>query len=83
MRFGFALDLLDIDLLSIEWLDQWCTHLDTDTLLDTDIPSKHFVCLQDLLKMSLRHVFKTSSGHVFKTSWRRLEDQQIFAGLII
>ena len=75
MRFGFALDLLDIDFLSIEWLDQWYTHLD---LLDTDIPSipsKHFVCLQDLLKMSLRHVFKASS--------RRLQDQQIFAGLII
>ena len=38
MHLGFALDLSDIDLLD--------THLD---LLDTDIPSKHFVCLQDVL----------------------------------
>ena len=44
-------------------------------------PSKHFVCLQDVLKTSLRHVFntssrhvfKTSSRHVFKTSWRSLQ----------
>ena len=62
------------------------THLD---LLDTDIPSKQFACLQDVLKTSSRHVFKTSSRHVFetssrhvfntssrhffKTSWRRLQ----------
>ena len=38
--------------------------------LDTDIPSKHFDCLQDVIKTSLGHVFKTSSRHVFKTSWR-------------
>ena len=83
MHFGFALDLSDIDLWNINLLD---THLE---LLDTDIPSKHFVCLQDVLKtsskdvfkMSSRHVFKTSSRHVFKTfskhvfktSWRRLQ----------
>ena len=49
--------------------------------LDTDIPSKHFVCLQDIFKTSSRHVFKTlsrhvfntSSRHVFKTSSRRLQ----------
>ena len=109
MHFGFALDLSDIDLLNIDLLDQRYTHLD---LLDTDIPSKHFVCLQDVLKTSSRYVFKTSSRHVFKTSsrhvfktssrrlgrrkivtlktcwrrlqdmfWRRLEDQQMFAGI--
>ena len=48
MHFGFALDSSDIDLLNIDLLD---VHLD---LLDTDIPSKYFVCLQD--------VFKTSSA---------------------
>ena len=68
MHFGFALDLSDTDLLNIELLDQW-THLD---LLDTDIPSKHFVCFQDVLKTSSRHVFKTSSKHVFKTSSRHV-----------
>ena len=57
MHFGFALELSNIDLLD--------THLD---LLDTDIPSKHFVCLQDVFKTSSRHVFKTSSRHVFKTN---------------
>ena len=41
--------------------------------LNTDIPSKHFVCLQDVFKTSSRHVFKTSSRHVFKTSSRRLQ----------
>ena len=44
MHFGFALDSSDIDLLNIDFLD---AHLD---LLDTDIPSKQFVCLQDVLK---------------------------------
>ena len=75
MHFGFALDSSDIDLLNIDLLD---THLD---LLDTDIPSKQFVCLQDVFKTSSihvfntssRHVFKTSSSHVFKTSSRRLQ----------
>ena len=41
--------------------------------LDTDIPSKHFDCLQDVIKTSLGHVFKTSSRHVFKTSSRLLQ----------
>ena len=41
-------------------------------LLDTDIPSKQFVFLQEALKTSSRDVLRTSS--------RRLEDQQIFAG---
>ena len=75
MHFGFALELSDIDLWNIDLLD---THLD---LLDTDITSKNFVCLRDVLKTSSRYVFKTfsrhvfkmSSRHVFKTSWRRLQ----------
>ena len=65
-HFRFALDLSDIDLRNIDLLD---THLD---LLDTDITSKHFVCLQDVLKTSSRHVLKTSSKHVFKTSSRHV-----------
>ena len=67
MHFQFALDLSDTDLLNIDLLDQRYTHLD---LLDTDTPGKHFVCLQDVFKMSSSHVFKTSSRYVFKTSSR-------------
>ena len=70
MHFGFALDLSDIDLLNVDLLDQRYTHLD---LLDTDIPSKHFVCFQDVLKTSWKtknccaeDVLKTSSKHVLK-----------------
>ena len=59
MHFGFALYSSDIDLWNINLLD---THLD---LLDTDIHSKYFVCLQGLLN--------ASSRHVFKRSWRRLQ----------
>ena len=66
MHFGFALELSDIDLWNINLLD---THLD---LLDTDIPSKHFVCLHNVFKTSWRHVFKTSSINVFKTSSRHV-----------
>ena len=43
MHFGFALDLSDVD---IDLLDP---HLD---LLETDILSKDFVCLQDVLETS-------------------------------
>ena len=43
MHFGFTLDSSDIDLWNIDLLD---AHLD---LLDTNISSKHFVCLQDVL----------------------------------
>ena len=57
MHFGFAIDLSDIDLLD--------TELD---MLDTDTPSKHFVCPQDVLKTSSRHIFKMSSRQVLKTS---------------
>ena len=38
-------------------MDLLDTHLD---LLDTDIPSKHFVYLQDVLKMSSKHVLRMS-----------------------
>ena len=66
MHFGFALDSSDIDLWNIDLLN---THLD---LLHTGIPSKHFVCLQDVWKTSPRHVFKRSSRYVFKTSSRHV-----------
>ena len=59
MHFGFAIDSSDTDLWNIELVDP---HLD---LLDTDIPSKHFVCLQNELKTSSRYVFQTSSRHGF------------------
>ena len=70
MHFGFVLDSSDIDSLG--------TNLD---LLATGIHSKHFVCLQEVLKTSSKHVFKSSSKHVFKssskhvfkTSWRPLQ----------
>ena len=61
MHFGFALELSNVDLLD--------THLD---LLDTNIPSKYFACLNNVFKTSSRHVFKTSSKHVFKTSSRHV-----------
>ena len=71
MHFGFAWDLPDIDLLNTDLLD---SNLD---LLDTDIPSKHFACLQDVLKTSSRHVFKTFEDVFSVTIFRlprRLED---------
>ena len=61
MHFGRALDLSDIELLNINLLD---THLD---LLDTDIPSKNFVCLQGVLKTSSAQQFFVFKD-VFKTS---------------
>ena len=60
MDFGFSLGLSNIDLWNTDLLD---THSD---LLDTDIPSKHLVCLHN--------VFKTSSRHLHDMSWRRLQD---------
>ena len=47
MHLGFALDSSDKDLWNIDLLD---TRLD---LWDTGIPSKHFVCLQDVFKTCL------------------------------
>ena len=82
MHFGFALDSSDIDLWNIDLLD---AHLD---LLYTDIPSKHFVCLEDILKKSSRQDFIITIFRlprrlqaVFKTSWKRplnfLEDGKL------
>ena len=73
MHFGSTLDLSNIDLWNIDLLD---THLN---LLDTDISSKHFVCLQDVFKVSSRHIFKTlpqgkSSRRLQGMSSRRLQD---------
>ena len=56
----FTLHSLDTDLWYMNFSD---TDLDW---LDTDIPSKHFFCLQSVLKKSSRHVFKTPSRHVLK-----------------
>ena len=86
MHFGFALVSRDVDLGNIDLLD---THLD---LLDTDIPSKSFVSLQDVLwdvfKMSWKtknwfaeDVLKKSWRHILKASSRRLEDQEMFPGM--
>ena len=50
-------------------MDLLDTHLD---FLDTNMPSKAFVSLQDPLKTSSRHVFKTSSINIFKTCWRHV-----------
>ena len=71
MHFGFALDSSDIDLLNIDLLD---THLD---LLDTDIPNKQFVCLQDVLRrlqdMSSRGLQRNNFSSS-KTSSRLFQD---------
>ena len=37
---------------------------------DTNIPCKHFPCLQDVFKTPSKHVFKTYSRHAFKMSSR-------------
>ena len=88
MHFGFALELSNIDFWNIDLLD---LHLD---LLDTDIPSTYFVCLHNVLFVSiclqgvfktclqdiLKTCLKTSSRHVLKRCWGHLQDQQMFAG---
>ena len=63
MDFGFSLELSDVDLLD--------AHLD---LLDTDVPSKYFVCLHNFFKTSSRHVFKSSSRCFPEMSSRRPQD---------
>ena len=77
MHFAFALGLSDKRFVKCRFArSRICTF--------------RFVCFQDVLNTSSRHVlksssryvFKTSSRHVFKTSSRRLEDQQIFAGIL-
>ena len=48
---------------------------DTDLdLLDKDIPSKHYVGLQDVFKTCLQNVFKSCLQDVLKTSSKRLQD---------
>ena len=45
--------------------------------------AQQFFVFQDVLKTKncfAEDILETSSRHVLKTSWRRLEDQQIFAG---
>ena len=66
MHFGFALDSSDIGLRNIDLLD---THLD---LLDADIPSKHFVCLQDRRRrqdMSSRRLQDISSRRLQRNNF--------------
>ena len=78
MHFGFALELLDIDLWNIDLLE---TYLD---LLDTGIPSKYFVCFHNFFKTSSRHVFSVTIfvfQDVLKTSSCILQDvfKDVFA----
>ena len=60
MHFGFALHSSKIDLWDIDLLG---TDLD---LLDTDIPSKHFVCLQDVLKTSSTYFVDVFNITIFR-----------------
>ena len=97
MHFRFALDSSDIDLLNIDLLDTHLDMLDTNIpskhlfLSKTswrrrqDMSSRHpegtFKTSWKTKNCYAEDVLKTSSRHVFKTSLRRLEDQQMFAGL--
>ena len=65
MHFGFGLVSSDIDLGNKDFLD---AHLN---LLDTDIPSKPFVSLQDALETSSRR-HRRNNFLSSKTSSRRL-----------
>ena len=67
MNFRFALELSDIDLGNIDLLH---THLD---LLVTDIPSKYFVALHSILKISSTRVQDMSSRRLQDMSSRRLQ----------
>ena len=64
MHFGFALDLSDIDLWNIDMLDTYLF------LLDTDIPSKYFACLQ------------TSSRRLQDMSSRSPKDRQMLVEML-
>ena len=59
MYFEFVLDASDIELWDID-------------LLDTNMPRKHFVCLQDVLKISSRYVLKTCLEDFFSVTIFRL-----------
>ena len=68
MHFGFTLDLSDIDLLSVDLLDQRYTHL------DLFVSKTSWRRLED---MSSRYIFKTSSRHLRRNNFsssRHLED---------
>ena len=65
MHFGFGLVSSDIDLGNKDFLD---AHLN---LLDTDIPSKSFVSLQDALETSSRR-HRRNNFLSSKTSSRRI-----------
>ena len=80
MHFEFALELSDIDLWNIDLLDTHLDWLSPDKY--TDIPSKYFVCLDNVFKTSSRRLGR---GKIvtLKTCWRRLQDQQMFAGLVL
>ena len=58
MHFGFAREMSNIELWNID-------------LLDTDIPSKYFFCLQNAFKTCLQDM---SSRHLQDMSSRRLRD---------
>ena len=60
IHFGFALDSSDINLWQLD-------------LLDTDIPSKHFFCLQNVLKTSLRHVKIRATVITNRASYGKLD----------
>ena len=65
MHFGFTLDLSDIDLLSVDLLDQRYTHL------DLFVSKTSWRRLQD---MSSRRLQDISSRRLQEMSWRRLQD---------
>ena len=65
MHFGFALELPDIFLWNIDFLD---IHLD---LLYTDIASKYFVCLHDAFKACLQDMYSRRLQDMYS---RRLQD---------
>ena len=65
MHFGFALELSDTDLWNRDLLDTHLDFLSPDKY--TDIPSKYFVSIHKIFKMSSRHAFKTCLQDVFKT----------------
>ena len=93
MHFGFALDFSDIDLWTIDLLD---THLDlldrispVKILFASETSWRH---LQDMSSRRLEDVFSVNNFSssrrlgrskivTLKTCWRRVEDQQMFAGM--
>ena len=97
MHSRFDLDSSDIDLLNIDLLDTHLDMLDTNIPskhlflsktswrrrqdMSSRRPEGAFKTSWKTKNCYAENVLKTSSRHVFKTSLRRLEDQQMFAGL--